>query len=532
MRIVSVIHRELRVQARQPFTYWLRAVGLLVLLAGGTLFLEDELFEANLGGRLFGAMHFLCYLALWILLPLAAADCISRERREGTLGLLFLTPLRPSHIVIAKSVAHGLRAVSLVFALVPAFTIPFLLGGVPWQQAVMSLIVNCNVLCWGIAAALAASVLSRTANRSLSLAVIFAAAGFLFFPWSVGAILGMGSFTTWSGGYSQGAYDFFSGFAVVGTPRLDYAFLSRFITPAQLATALGMASVISLAVLVFSVMFAANRIRNSWRDLPPSARRERIERAFCEPRFGRSLLRKWMRFKLDRNPLGWLEQRHWSGRIVTWAWFAVIISVYSMVLTDRNFFRGFGGVNDVIAWALAFSIAATAVGSFRRERETGVLELLLVTPLQTRTIISGRLIGLWAQFAPAAVIFLLLWTYLSNVMRGLLYAGPFAGGVRIWFFAVSFLVLPLVGLYFSLRCRHYLTAFALTLFVTFIAPALIVVTVRLLWSFVTRQGFGLDWSEHLSSTAWIFQIAFALGLGWALRKRLDARAFPLQQSLQ
>ena len=114
MNVLPVITRELCAQARQPFTYWLRALGVMALLAGGAFFVSDNHYEANLGGSLFGLMHLLAYGTLWILVPLGAADCISRERREGTLGLLFLTPLKPPHIVIAKGIAHGLRALTLV----------------------------------------------------------------------------------------------------------------------------------------------------------------------------------------------------------------------------------------------------------------------------------------------------------------------------------------------------------------------------------------------------------------------------------
>ena len=42
-----------------------------------------------------------------------------------------------------------------------------------------------------------------------------------------------------------------------------------------------------------------------------------------------TFFRRWMRRKLERNPIGWLEQRTWSGRLVTWGWFAVLISIYS-----------------------------------------------------------------------------------------------------------------------------------------------------------------------------------------------------------
>jgi hypothetical protein len=101
MNFLPVITRELQAQARQSFTYWLRVLGLITLLGGSIFFLSDELFEANLGGRLFGSMHLLCYLAIWVFVPLSAADCISRERREGTLGIAFSYP--------AQTTAHRHR---------------------------------------------------------------------------------------------------------------------------------------------------------------------------------------------------------------------------------------------------------------------------------------------------------------------------------------------------------------------------------------------------------------------------------------
>jgi hypothetical protein len=82
MKVLPVITRELRAQARQPFTYWLRALGVVALLGGAVLFINERLFEANLGGALFGLMHFMGYCAIWLLVPLGGADCISRERRE------------------------------------------------------------------------------------------------------------------------------------------------------------------------------------------------------------------------------------------------------------------------------------------------------------------------------------------------------------------------------------------------------------------------------------------------------------------
>jgi hypothetical protein len=122
-----------------------------------------------------------------------------------------------------------------------------------------------------------------------------------------------------------------------------------------------------------------------------------------------------MKRKLETNPIGWLEQRTWSGRLLTWGWLAIIISLYSTILTDPSFFQRTSTPQNVMGWMLVLSMAISTAGSFRRERESGVLELLLVSPIGERTIISGRLRGLWNQFLPAFGLLLIVWAYLSSL---------------------------------------------------------------------------------------------------------------------
>ena len=531
MKVLPVITRELRAQARQPFTYWLRMFGVVALLGGAAFFINERLFEANLGGALFGLMHLMGYCAIWLLVPLSVADCISRERREGTLGLLFLTPLRPTHIVVAKGIAHGLRALTLVIAIVPALTIPFLLGGVMWQQAVVSAVVNLSAVCWCLAAALVASALARNANRAMALAMVLMAGGFVLFPWTVGAILGMNSLNTWSNGYSQSAYDFFVGFAVVGMHSGQWGQLLTMFKGSPVFTAVGMAAVISIAALMLAVVFAANRIRHTWRDEPPSARVQKFEAVFCQPRFGVGLLRRWMLRKLEHNPLGWLEQRRWSGRLVTWVWFAIIISVYSAVLTDRNFFRGYGEIQGLMGWLLGVSMAVSAAGSFRRERETGVLELLLVSPLSTQQIVTGRLRGLWGQFLPATMTLLVIWAYFISIFQHNFSSASESSMADIWFFGVSFLVIPVVGLYFSVQCRHFISALLLTLGTVFITPSVLAMIVRfVVWSFGS-DGSEFEWREAWTLSTCLIQLLIAGYLGFRLHYKLEHRSFPLERQV-
>lgn len=525
MNILPVITRELRAQARQAFTYWLRGLGVLTLLVGGVWFMDESAFEPNVGGFLYGRLHLMAYFALWLLVPLGAADCISRERREGTLGLLFLTPLRPPHIVIAKGFVHGLRATTLVVAIVPVLTIPFLLGGVVWQQAALSVVIFADAICWCLAAALVASSLARNNNRAMAFTMLCACLGFIAFPWLVGAGMGINSVATWNTGYNQSTYDFFVGFWVVAMPAGDFSYVLRMFKLPQIVTAVGFASAMSVAVLVFAVVFAANCLRRTWRDQPASARVEKLERVFFRPVLWKGFLQRWMRHKLEHNPIGWLEQRQWSGRMVTWAWFAVIISLYSVALTDNNFFRNSEVIQNVVGWLLALSMAVTAAGSFRRERETGVLELLLVSPLSARQIINGRLRGLWGQFLPSILTLLGIWIYFMTLLRGAYFSGENWGYGDIWSFAVMFWVTPVIGLYFSVRCRHYLVALVLTIGFGMVLPILLSSLGQALSS---RAGF--DW-EHGRQAAWFFQIIIAVYLNVALHRKLERRQFPLERTL-
>src|ERR1700704_2861913 len=108
MSVLPVIVRELRAQSRQPLTHWLRiaggvsvagaiaaalwTMGTIKSQAGGGNMLANPV--QTFGTTLFGKMNLFIFVAIWLFVPLATADAVSRERREGTLVLLYLTELR------------------------------------------------------------------------------------------------------------------------------------------------------------------------------------------------------------------------------------------------------------------------------------------------------------------------------------------------------------------------------------------------------------------------------------------------------
>lgn len=153
--------RELREQARGRTLVWLRVLGAASMLGvflwcwwrlrGGT---------GASGIGLFGLLSRFSVGLIWLVGPILTADCIARERREGTLGLLWLTPLRPWQVVGAKTVAHGLRAAVAMAAAIPVFTIPLLLGGVGGADVMRLFVLQVSALSLAMVAGLAASAVA------------------------------------------------------------------------------------------------------------------------------------------------------------------------------------------------------------------------------------------------------------------------------------------------------------------------------------------------------------------------------------
>jgi hypothetical protein len=273
-------------------------------------------------------------------------------------------------IVVAKGLAHGLRALTLGLAVLPVLTIPFLMGGVSWTDAALSLVVNFNAMCWALAAGLLASAFSKAWLRALLGAAILAIAFFLILITAGGWLLLLTFSAKRLGQFEMNLDHMLDAGLGLCVNFGDWAgYSGRWASVSTLVWALGQTTLLSL-------LDVGDRGAGGGRNNPSllaggtSLRRQVwLRQTFCTPVLWVGFFHRWMRRKLEHNPIGWLEQRTWSGRLVTWGWFAVMISIYSMVLTDRNFSRYANHLQEVMAWLLAGSMAMSAAASFRRERE-------------------------------------------------------------------------------------------------------------------------------------------------------------------
>lgn len=333
--------------------------------------------------------------SLWLifgtiaLVPLLTADCVSRERRQNTLELLFLTALRPGEIMVAKSIAGALRAVTLILACLPVFPIFFLLGGVGWQEVVL---------------------LMAFEGAALTIALLAGLWASSYFTGVVGASLASLAFSAL----------FAAGFLACFDPLQDTVILllrlGLGLPPPTLGSSTSLAAQISTCLLLaaiparVSLWFLSRRLAHSTRGGGSGGRLSSLIAWLAKP-VAPGWLRRMRETSLERNPIGWLQKRSWTTRVVKWPICAAIILLEVRLVGEASFFWGrdlFWLQQAMVVGLLGFAMSLMACVSFSAEKESGAFELLLVTPRTERDIVHGRLGGLLAEMAPSIGVLLLL----------------------------------------------------------------------------------------------------------------------------
>ena len=169
MTFLPIVERELIEASRRRGTYWIRlaaaAVGLLI--GGWVMLMMHKEPPASLGIVLFVALSIAAFLYCLFVGVFRTADCLSEEKREGTLGLLFLTDLKGYDIVLGKLVATSLNAFYGVLALFPVMAIPLLVGGVTLAEFWRVVLVSMNMLFFSLAVGMFCSAISRDERRAM-----------------------------------------------------------------------------------------------------------------------------------------------------------------------------------------------------------------------------------------------------------------------------------------------------------------------------------------------------------------------------
>lgn len=446
MNATSVIARELRAESRRQANYWLRVLAAGAIIAVFASVMLASTLGPSLGAELFGALDSALSLTFWTVVPLMTADCISREKREGTLGLLFLTPLTFFDVIVGKGVIHALRALTLFLAGLPVLVLPFVIGGITVPMVADAIMNQATAVLLGLAAGLYASTKGGSATQVMVLAAIYALVlalitslpviGFAVevLPWFVSQKLGRHFGGPW------GAL---------------FVFLTR--------------GVVCLGWFALVLFLSLRRLKAHWQEESAGHEQPRWVRLLSSSDFWQTVFR-WDRARArDRNPIGWLQEYSWTARLTKWGWCGAVLGA-ELVLVPDLFNRRGPGWQPALTTALALGVAFSAAGSFRRERDAGLLEIFLVTPLSARQLLAGRLWGIFCHYFPALAVLLVFWigdTLLAS-RRGsvvnLLWPNPLAFGA-----------LMVIGVYLSLGRLNFFLAWLLTWLVGFVLPVFLAV---------------------------------------------------------
>src|SRR5207244_3232309 len=121
----------------------------------------------NLGRILFNILTYYAFGMSLLAGVLLAADCLSEEKRDGTLGLLFLTDLKGHDVVLGKLIAVGLSALYGLVAVLPVTALPLLMCGVTGNEYWRVALAMVNALFVSLAAGILVSSLSRDAIKAM-----------------------------------------------------------------------------------------------------------------------------------------------------------------------------------------------------------------------------------------------------------------------------------------------------------------------------------------------------------------------------
>ncbi|MDB6027993.1 MAG: hypothetical protein JWM68_4216 [Verrucomicrobiales bacterium] len=527
MTIPPVIVRELRSESRNRTNYWLRVLGAFaVIVVFALITLNDRSSPATLGPKLFTMIHATILIVVYLFVPAMTADCLAHEKREGTLGLLLLTPLTPRGIVAGKSFVHFLRSLTFFLTALPILCLPILLGGVAWVDIYTAFTFELCAILLALSAGLIASSWGKIWGRTLLLAEILSATlafafGILLVFLCIAQVPIIGSGMSRSELFKIELWLVAPAVLLSGVagPTGGWSQFST-LSPGMLHTwcvIVAESFLFCLGIFLLAMLLAARRVARSRQEEPPSIRQLRWQKFFCAPQMFPSFFNYRMRRALNQNPIGWLQQYSWSARLIKWSWCFSIILIET-VLLGTIYFQDMRHAQAYLTLFLLVGVALSASGSFRKERETGALELILVSPLRVGEIIWGRLRGIYSQFVFAIVIILSVYFCTGTFFNG---AGQSTTGFLILMSNV--VTLPVIGLYFSLKIKNIVLAWLSTCFYALLVPLILWLIEILLHLF---QGYAANVSA-LFFVSFFIQIVLAAFMLRRLYTNLDQRTFVL-----
>lgn len=365
---------------------------------------------AILGERFFYALAGTQVSLVLLAAPAATAGAICMDRARGTLVHMLVTDLSDAEIVLGKLGARLTPVFGMIACGVPVLALAALFGGIDFEALWGSVAVSLAIAVLGCALALAISVWATKTHEVLMAVYLLFGLWLLALPlWWSATFGGLAPPPAWF----EKANPYVLVFAPYNQPG--------FAEPVDFAVFVGVLLVISAALAAVSVAclrFAVIKRAGRPETASPARVPVRVKRLF-PTFFGPSL---------DRNPVLWREwHRNRPSRLAWRLWASLLGVSWCLAAWGTYELIKNGTRNGPNPLAFAFMIqllfgflmlSATAPTVLAEERVRGSLDVLLATPVKTRSLIIGKWWGVYRYMLMLAVLPVYGATLLAATMPG------------------------------------------------------------------------------------------------------------------
>ncbi|HTA29266.1 MAG TPA: ABC transporter permease subunit, partial [Candidatus Cybelea sp.] len=399
MTFLPIVERELRVASRRRGTHGMRMkITAAATLAAVVSFFIGQITPAlSFGFCLFWGLSGMCMIYALAAGRLMTADCLSREKREGTLGLLFLTDLKGYDVVLGKLAATSLDGLYGLLTVFPLLAVPLLVGGMTngelWRMA-LTLV---NTFLFSLAVGLFVSSVSRDEQKAMgaNLGLLLLLCALL--PAFAGLLILAGVLP---GRLDQELFYCCPVYALWQCADGEY---SKW--PGQFWGSIATTFALTLLLLLLACRMAPR----SWQDKPVSPRALQRERGRHRRWWRTGNMEKASAFRkrlLGLNAYFWLAARSylkvsyvWTALGVVGIWWAFTTLVIGHFDDAANYTMALLLNGMIKLWMIT-----EAAHQLAADKKLGAFELLLSTPLTVGDIVRGQWQALrWQFLKPLAV---------------------------------------------------------------------------------------------------------------------------------
>jgi hypothetical protein len=468
MTWLPIVERELRVRSRHAGSHWARCglAGVATLLVlQCTMTLSQSIAPALIGAATFSALSWLALIAA-CLSGLVTADCLSAERREGTLGLLFLTQIKSPDVVLGKLAAYGLSAFYGLLSFLPGLALALLSGGISGGRLARTGLALLNVLFVSLAIGILVSAREQSQLKAMRNALLVT--GFFFsWAWVVAHIRPMTVYTSALFGLINPYASFFL------APDSAYV-----LAPGQFWQSLCVGNLLGWVMLIGATGLLKRDGLGMEKAAPP---RKRAEPQMVQSTGNEAAITDRLEL-LEKEPVCWAVTRLQGHNVFLWAGGLLLLlsgAWGSLLRFGSSTAAPALYVVSLLMNAVAGALLAWGAGrSLFQARRSGELELLLSTPLGAQDIIRGHWWALWRPLRGAwlLVVFVLFLQFLYTFPTS---AGPQQSGRTLYSFGAAMVpinkvmdgvALCWVGMWFGFQARKAFPVIGWTVGLVIVLP--------------------------------------------------------------